>query len=383
MAALFINLKIDQQEKFDLFKVTLSDIQILFDETHIKIRGAFANDSVIFAKELFSGRANFYQELTEKDWVFASSMMIKNVKSRSIFFYLEDHRLITSPKNLNLVLKKFDKHKLDYLCYSFFRASCLEVNNLLPLNPKFRKEFSEILLDKKNIELIKKISPNYYTFSAASVCSTDYFKKILHDENKKIKIYLKKLSTLLSIIFSYPKYRIVINFINFFLSFVNSRLCYYPIDTPFNVEKSNIEKSSFEVSLLKENWKFGILKNELFANFDDDNNAYGESLIKRGLYPFDINKEVSLETENCVNNTIKLSVGDTYDCTYYSQIHRIRNLPRVFIKIHYGKLKINYSNQDIILDKESYQGFYTNLRPIINCIEDAEITISVYDECFR
>ena len=184
-------------------------------------------------------------------------------------------------------------------------------------------------------------------------------------------------------IFSYPKYSIVINFINFFLSFVNSRLCFYPIDSPFNVEKLNIDKSSFEVSLLKENWKFGILKNELFANFDDDNNAYGESLIKRGLYPFDINKEVSLETENCVNNTIKLSVGDTYDCTYYSQIHRIRNLPRVFIKIHYGKLKINYNNPDIILDKESYQGFYTNFRPIINCIEDAEITISVYDECFR
>ena len=83
----------------------------------------------------------------------------------------------------------------------FFKASCLEVNNLLPLNPKFRKEFSEILLDKKNIELIKKISPFYYTFSSASVCSTDYFKKLLHDENKKIKIYLKKLSTLLSMIF--------------------------------------------------------------------------------------------------------------------------------------------------------------------------------------
>ena len=86
MTALFINLKIDKQEKFELFKVTLSDIEKLFNECHIKIRGELADECILFAKELFFDRAKFYQELQETDWVAASLLMIENVKSRSIFF---------------------------------------------------------------------------------------------------------------------------------------------------------------------------------------------------------------------------------------------------------------------------------------------------------
>ena len=268
------------------------------------------------------------------------------------------------------------------MCYSFFRASRLDIKNLLPLNPKKRGQFSEFLLNNKNIKLIKKISPLYFTFSAASICSTEYLKKILYEENKNYKIYIKKLSTLLAIIFRYPKYRIIINYINFFLSFLNLRLCFYSYDTPFNMERLNKEMNIFELNSNKNIWKYGILNNELFANFDDDNNAYGESLIKRGLYPFGINNVVNLEKQYHNNFTIKLSAGDFYDCTYHSQIHRIRILPRVFLKINYGKVKINYRGNSITLEKNDYRGFYTNLSPVINCLEDAEIILSVYDECF-
>ena len=382
MTALFINLKIDKQEKFELFKVTLSDIEKLFNECHIKIRGELADECILFAKELFFDRAKFYQELQETDWVAASLLMIENVKSRSIFFYLEDHRLITSQNNLSLVLKEFDECQLDYLCYSFFQASRLATNNLLPLNTKHGRELSQFILDKKNIKLISKISPLYGTFSLASICSVDYFKKLLHYENKKFKIYLRKLSTLLAIIFSYPKYKIVINFINFSLSFINSRLCFYPYNSPFNMEKLNIEMNSLELNSFKKKWKFGILKNELFANFDDDNNAYGESLIKRGLYPFNFEKVVNGDIQNHVTFTVKLSAHNVYDCSYYSQIHRIASLPSVFIKVNSGKITVNYNSKDIILNKGDYQTFYTNLSPMINCIDDADIIISVYDECF-
>ena len=383
MTALFINLKINDQEKLDLFKITLSDIEHLFNECHIKIRGLLANECIIFARELFSDRAQFYQELQETDWVAASLSMIENVKSSQIFSYLEDHRLITSSNEFSLVLREFEKYQLDYLSYSFFRASRLDTNNLLPLNPKDGQKLSQFFLDKENIKLLSKISPLYFTFSLPSICSVDYFKKLLQNENKKFKINLRKLSSLLTIIFSYPKYKIVINFINFFLSFINSRLCLYPIDTPFNMEKLNIEMNSFEVNSFKKKLKFGILKNELFANFDDDNGAYGESLIKRGLYPFDTSKEVNQEIQNHIKYTVKFRAGDISDFTYYSQIHRINYLPRIFININYGKLIINYNNDDIVLEKGDYKGFYTNLAPRLSCIEDTEIVISVYDECFN
>lgn len=382
MPALLINIKIDQLETFEIFKVTLQEIQSLFDECHIKIRGNLANECLSFAKDLMSDRALFYQELQEKDWVAATLKMIENLKSKSIFFYIEDHKLITSSKDLRLVLKEFEEGQLDYLCYSFFRASRLDVNNLLPFNPKHYQEFSQFLLNNKNIKILKKISPFYYTFSLASIFSAQYFTDRLNEENKKFKIYIRKLSTFLSIMFPYPKYIILINFINFFLSFINSRLCFYPINSPFNMEKLNISTNSFELKSITYKWKFGILKNELFANFDDDNHAYGESLIKRGLYPFDIEKEVDLKTQCCSKYTKILSSGDFYDCTYYSQIHRIRCLPVIFIKVSYGKISVNYCGKDKIMKKDDRQGFYTNVSPIINCIENAEIIISIYDECF-
>ena len=382
MTALFINIKIDQEERFDIFKITLSEIESLFDECHIKIRGAFADQCIIFAKKLFEDRARFYQELQEKDWVAATAIMIENVKARSIFSYLEDHKLTTSLDNLNLVLKEFDEHQLDYLGYSFFRASQLELNNLLPLNPQHRKTFGEFLLNKKNKNLLKKISPFFYIYSCVSISSTYYFKKLLYDENKKFKIYLKYLSSILTIFFSYPKYRIIISFINFFLSIINLRLCFYSPSSPFNMEKMNLEITSINFNSLKK-WKFGTLKNELFANYDDDNGAYGESLVKRGLYPFDIKQEVNLTQSNHTSFVLKLNTGDFYDCTYYSQKHRVRIIPTVLIRVNYGKLKINYNNKDIVLKKNDCRAFYTNLSPVINCIEDAEIILSIYDECFK
>ncbi len=382
MTALFVNLKIDNQTKFDFFKVTLLDIHNLFSEYHIKFRGKFAKDCALYAKELLPNHAKFYQDLQETDWIAASLLMIDNVKSQNIFIYLEDHRLISSSNDLSLVLNEFDEFQLDYLSYSFFRASHLDINNLLPLKPKHHQKFSEFFLDKENIELIRKISPLYCTFSLPSICSKNYFKEILHRENKKFKIYLKKLSSLLSVIFPFPKYLIFINYINFFLSLINARLCFNSIDTPFNMERLNTEMNLFEFKYFKSKFKYGILKNELFANFDDDNKAYGESLIKRGLYPPDAKIELNNDIKNFINYTIELNVGNFYNCTYYSQIHRIKTLPQVRIEVNYGKLNVNYCGKDVNLAKGDHQTFYTNLSPIIKCIEKAEISVSVYDECF-
>ena len=172
-------------------------------------------------------------------------------------------------------------------------------------------------------------------------------------------------------------------YFDFFLSFINLRLCFYPCDSPSNMERLNKEMNFFELNYNKNIWKYGVLKNELFANFDDDNNAYGESLIKRGLYPFDAKKEVNIDLNNCTDFNLKINKGDSYDCTYYSQIHRIRSCPRISIKVNYGKLSIKYRDENIILAKDNCQSFYTNLSPIIYCIEDAEILISIYDECFK
>ena len=159
-------------------------------------------------------------------------------------------------------------------------------------------------------------------------------------------------------------------------------MCINSYEAPFNLERLVKDMNIFELNSYKNKWKYGILHNELFVNFDDDNNAYGESLIKRGLYPFEIKKKLNTNLNNCINFNLKINKGDSYDCTYYSQIHRIRSCPIVSIKVNSGKLSIKYREENIILAKDNYQSFYTNLSPIINCIEDADILMSIYDECF-
>ena len=72
------------------------------------------------------------------------------------------------------------------------------------------------------------------------------------------------------------------------------------------MEKLNLENNSLELNSIQKEWKIGIVKFELFANFDDDNNAYGESLIKRGLYPFNSNIEVKKELDNVVSFEVNL-----------------------------------------------------------------------------
>lgn len=383
MTALFINIKIDNNLKFDFFKNTLADIESQFDECHIKIRGKFKKNCIAFTKKLFSNRAKFYQHLQENNWIAASLIMIENVKSRSIFIYLEDHKLVAPLQNLNLILKNFDKYKLDYLCYSFFKSSKLGIKNLLPLNPQHNNFFSQFLLDKKNIQILSKISPLYNISSVTGIYSTHYIKKLLYYKNKKFSFYFRKLISVLSIIFPFPKYRIIINCINNFLGFFNFKLAMEYIDAPGIIEELITATNISEMNLYQEKFKYAVLKKELFLNYDDDNGVYGESLIKKGLYPFDTNKKINLETPYQNKFIIKLSSGEIYDCSYYSYIDRIRILPRILIKVNSGELVVKYKNKDTVLKKNDHQIFYTNLSPLIKCIKKAKVSLTIYDECFK
>jgi hypothetical protein len=164
MPALLINLKIDVKEKFEFYKVTLADLSGLFEECHIKIRGTYSRECVEYAKDQLGNGIHFYQELQEGDWVAATLEILGHVASRSVLLYFEDHKLVATRQRLERVLADFDECKLDYLCYSFFKASQLDVNNLLPLGVTQRELFHEFTLNN-NLNLIGKISPHYCIFS--------------------------------------------------------------------------------------------------------------------------------------------------------------------------------------------------------------------------
>lgn len=382
MPALLINLKIDAQEKFELFKVTLADLSGLFEECHIKIRGTYSRECIEYAKGKQGIGIYIYQELQESDWVAATLEMLNQVESRSVFLYFEDHRLVASKQQLEQTLADFDKCNLDHLCYSFFKASQLDVKNLLPLGITQRGLFYEFYLSMKNIGLLGKIlgCSGCYTFSLVSLNSVEYFRETLLTENKKYKLFNQRLTSVIARLFRYPRYKKILHIINGYLSSVGARLCAHSPSSPFNLEKIWFEYSTPN----SRGWKFGVLREELFANFDDDNGAYGESLIKRGLYPFDAYSFDAgyLESVSSVVCDIALDDGESFDCTYYSHKGRIRCAPQVEITVASGCVTVLYQSACFPLSSGESRLFYSNMSPVIQCIESSKLKIKVFDEIF-
>lgn len=382
MPELLINIKIDTVTKFDLFKVTFAQIIDCFDVCHIKFRGHFDVQCLKFVESNAKGDIFFYQSLPTEDWVFSTIKMLDNVKCRSVFLYFEDHMLVETKNPLKSVLADFDKYNLDYLGYSFFRASRLGVNNILPLSPTQHKYFHTFDLTGQNLKTIKKISGpgDYYTYSLLSVNSVKYLYSILQAENKKVKIYSKILNYAFFRVFSYPGYRRVYLSINNILSKINTRICFYPPASPFNLEKvwfENVPKGNIS-------WKFGILKEELFANFDDDNGAHGESLIKRGLYPITPNlpSQDDVKGLNDISQNIMLESDQTLDCAYYSMIDRINRSPIVQVKVLSGEITACYKDYLIHLKAGDNCYFYSNLGLSIKALEASKVNIITFDEIF-
>jgi hypothetical protein len=382
MPALLINIKIDEEEKFNLFKVTLNDLSGLFSECHIKFRGAYSHKCLEVAKILLdkSKSLKFYQDLQEDDWVDATLSMLGNVKSRSLFLYFEDHKLVSTRSHLESVLIDFDKQNLDYLCYSWFQASALGIENLLPLNPEKGTMLHVIKYSKTEKALIGKISPGYYTFSLVNICSVEYLKSIITSCNMRFKFYNKTITALLSRLYPYPGYRRVAHVVNSLVNKFGIYLCLYPPASPFNLEKIWFEMECF----FHRPWRFGILVMELFANFDDDNGPYKESLVKRGLYPFQTRVEQSLDLKQMpqINFRVHLKDGELYDCTYFSHRGRINNPPVVHILVEAGKVIVTCQSLETTLENSSGMYFYTNKSPVVRSLGNSIITLGVFDECF-
>jgi hypothetical protein len=380
MPALFINLKIDHQEKFDFFKITIEDLTGLFEECHVKIRGIYSKQCVEYIQGQLGSDVNFYQELQESDWVAATLEMLGQVKSRSVFLYFEDHRLVANGLQLEKTLVDFDRYNLDYLCYSFFRASQLDIKNLLPLGVTKRELFHEFDLTAQNTALIGKISPGYYTFSLLSLSSVKYLREVLSAENKTFKIFNKPLTSLIARLFPYARHRAVLKIINHALSALSARLCSFPPSTPFNIEHMWFESPS----PIDGDWKLGVLKEELFANHDDDNGAYGESLIKRGLYPF--TAEASIRPEDVsgafIKKTIELSQGECFDLLYHSAVGRIRKPPIVLIRVESGSVLLKLAGSELLMVQGDLRSVYSNKGAVLVADEAAILELQIFDEAF-
>lgn len=376
--SLLINTFINDELKFNHFKKNFIEIYELFDDIHVKIRGDFEDNCLNLVKKICKDYNLFiYQSLEGADWVADTLKIIEKITSKAIFIFNEDHFINTNKDLFIQTIQDFNKYNIDYMPYSFFKASKLNTCNILPLNPIQKKNFNFFEIDKKKLKLIGQISPTYYYISLSGIFSKRYLHYHLIKNNFKHKFHTLFLSKIISRIFN-EKRRYIYEIINNLINKFSINLCLYPFYTPFNLEKMWFENYNF-----KRSWRYAILKNELFTNFDDDNGFYGESLIKRGLYPFEDNYFIK-DLKNKKNLLSKFDLilykGDKYDATYYSRLNRINKCPVLGIEVIEGIISVKNDRENIQIKSNNILLTYSNQSPILIALSDCKLEISVFDE---
>lgn len=336
-----------------------------------------STEALEYFNSKFKGELRTYQGLPESDWVATALIMLKDVRTRAVFLYFEDHKLLKDPIAFKKMLEDFEKNRVDYLPYSFFRASKLSKKNLLPFKPVAINDISVYEVNDSNIKNFEKISPGYYIFSLLSVVSVRYFKRILREENACLKIRSRNLLRFLKIIYPYPKNRNLLYKVNSKIQKIFSlRFGLYEKNTPFNTERHWAEN----LFLGRERWNFGLLLQEFFANYDDDNGADNESLIKRGLYPFEINPNINeIIGRQFHHQEILLNPDVEVDLTYIAARERISSPPILLIESTTGEVDINYNNQILKLNVGESKMFYPNLGITVKSVSTGKIKINLYN----
>lgn len=372
MVTAICNIYINSEEKLALLKETFPLVYEVSDNWLVYIRGKFRNEAVDFVKNIDLDEKNciIFENLHDNDWAKSTRKMLEQSKYDYVYTYLEDHFLMKSMNHFEDVIRDMIENKIDYFSYSFFNVG-LGVQGAEALYPEYSKYFYSFLLKQEKIEFLKKNNNHFYPYSLASSCSKRYFSNLLKIENKvlvKIPVIIQALME--NIFFFYPRNRNFWFNINKFVSNFGIRFIIYPRATPFDLEKSLFDCDEELLPI-----KIGGLKDELFANWDDDNKLSNSSLVKRGLYPknFKINKDIKSDLSD--SKEYLLGKGQSESHQYCPDIARIINIPTKYIYIKKGELKISSKLEAFVLSKDQSVWIAANIPHTFFACEDCEFLV--------
>ena len=264
--SVFANFFIDDLERLKKLQYSFFSFKkVKINNWVINIRGRYKKNAETFLKKnIDKKKIKLFFIETENGWIEDSLKISKYLKSKYVFYWIEDHICIGGYKFFNNVIKSLYKHKIDYLPYSwFFFGKNIKSFNLQTLNSSdefFYKDYDKNdHLERLSLIERNKLITDIYIISCCSIM------------NKKI--FIKLLST---------KDRIFLKW-NKFLPF-------------------NFEKDQFDMHWLP--YRIGILKRELFASIDDDLGCKGYSLISRGKY-----KSLKIRSKNKTIKKNKINFG--------------------------------------------------------------------------
>lgn len=348
MVTALCNVFINSEFKLGLFKETFPRVYGVSDNWLVNIRGKYRDDVLKYIREAFPDSEKnciFFSGLDDSDWAKSARTMLEKSKYDHIYVFLEDHFLLKPLEHFKDVLRDMIDSKIEYFQYSFFDIG-LSVRNSEWLYPDCSGHFFSFRFGESDIKPLRKSNRGFYPYSLASVCTKSYFRKLMLLEDK----FLVKVPFLLRVVmenccFFYPRDRAFWFNVNRLISPLGIRFGIYSSATPFNLEKSLFD---CEPELLP--FRVGGLKEELFANWDDDNKLSNSSLIKRGLYPERLRVEGRVIPNPTDGKEYELAKGQSSNHQYCPDVGRVMNLPMKYIHIRKGSMKVSSSRDSFVLD---------------------------------
>ena len=244
--AIFTNFFIDNEERLQRMKDSFYSFKdIKPKEWVINIRGSLKHKAGNFLKKELGEELNLFYLQSKQGWMYDSLIISKKINSDYVLYWIEDHILIATPKDLENCITEMKEYLVDQLWYSFFLFKTKHRFDHVELY-KFGKYIKIAKLDSVNTSKIRKVEGEFYTVSGSSIMYKKFFIKILSSP----KPYIKR--------------------------------CHRNL--PFDFEKSVNDKFSSVI------W-CALPNQELFVPIDDDQGQSGSSLINRGLYPNRISRE--------------------------------------------------------------------------------------------
>ncbi len=376
MVTAVCNIYINSEFKLGLFKETFSRVYAVSDNWLVNIRGKYREDVVTYIKENFSdstGNCTFFFNLYDDNWAKSTYEMLQKSKYEHIYIFLEDHFLLKSLDDFRNVVSDMSKNQIDYFQYSFFNVG-LHVNSIEKTFPDFTDYFSSFILTLDNLKRMRDDHSIFFPYSLASISSKRYFLRLLEIENKVlIKAPVIFQEILEKTFFRYPKNRFFWSFVNNIIEKIGFRFVIYSSATPFNLEKSLFD---FNKQLMP--IKVGVLKKELFANWDDDNGISDSSLIKRGLYPLSFVIK-NVEYEPIVLKKYNQKKGKSLKFQYYADKSRITAIPLKYISVESGSLQIVSSLEVVNSNTGEHVWVAANIPHVIMATEDCWYNVYIQD----
>lgn len=347
MVTAVCNIFINSDSKFELFKQTFPRVYGVSDNWLINIRGKYREDVVEYIRENFSDsnrNCTFFSGLDDGDWAKSTRKILESSKYEYVYVFLEDHFLLKPIDHFKDVIRDMIDSKIECFAYSFFDIG-LSVKSAEGLDSDYSKHFYSFQLSQDRLGYLKKANRNFYPYSLASVCSRKYFEKLLKVEDKfLIKVPFFIQVAMENVFFIYPRNRRFWSQLNRLFAPLRLRFVIYPPASPFNLERSlfDIEKELLPL-------RVGGLKEELFANWDDDNRLSNSSLIKRGLYPERLRVENQLvpKPADCKEYTLAKDQSSQYQ--FCPDVSRIKNVPMKYIHVEKGSLEISSAKESFFL----------------------------------